>query len=257
MIEEYGAELVYVPGDNNFVVDTLSRNDTAAETLEEKEEAFLSDEYFLNRRVFEDSIKCPIDFLVIKEAQDIDSDLNKRLKDGNDKDKFGKKTFGEVKIWTQSMKNGANLSYVPEKLVIDLLKWYHFALIHPGTDLMHNSMRHNYHWKGMATDIAEFVKKCPECQCFKITGKKNNGNLPLSNFDRNKPWDVVHVDMIEPWNINFTQVRGNVTTIFKKEFKALTMVERATSWPEFAVARTFTAEHVSLLFDKDWLCRYL
>ena len=42
VIEEYGVELVYVPGDNNIVADTLSRNDTVAETLEEKDEAFLS-----------------------------------------------------------------------------------------------------------------------------------------------------------------------------------------------------------------------
>ena len=94
------------------------------------------------------------------------------------------------------MKNGVNLIYVPDKLVIDLLKWYHSALIHPGTDRMHNTMRQHYHWKGMAMDIAEFVKKCPECQRFKITGKKNYGKLPLSNFDRSKPWDVMHVDMI-------------------------------------------------------------
>ena len=62
--------------------------------------------------------------------------------------------------------------------------------------------------------------------------------------------------MIGPWTVNFTQVRDNVTTIVKKEFKALTILERATSWLEFAVARTFTVEHVSLLFDKGWLCRY-
>ena len=47
-------------------------------------------------------------------------------------------------------------------------------------------------------DIADFVKKCPECQRFKITGKKKYGKLPLSNFDRSKLWDVVHVDMIGP-----------------------------------------------------------
>ena len=99
VIEEYGAELVYVPGDNNFVVDTLSRNDTAAETLEEKEEAFLSDEYFLNRRVFEDSIKCPIDLSVIKEAHDIDSNLSKR----------------QGQIWKEDVQRGRNLDRVNEK----------------------------------------------------------------------------------------------------------------------------------------------
>ena len=99
VIEEYGAALVYVPGDNNFVVDTLSRNDTAAETLEEKEKAFLSEEYFLNRRVFGDSIKCPIDLSVIKEAHDIDSNLSKR----------------QGQIWKEDVQRGRNLDRVNEK----------------------------------------------------------------------------------------------------------------------------------------------
>ena len=47
-----------------------------------------------------------------------------------------------------------------------------------------------------------------------------------------------------------------MTITIKKELQALTMVERATSWPGFTVARTFTTEHVALLFDKGWLCRY-
>lgn len=106
----------------------------------------------------------------------------------------------------------------------------------------------------MAKDITDYVKKCPECQRFKITGKKSYGKLPLTTFDRSKPWDVVHVDMIGLWTVNFTQVRDNVTTTIK--VKAITMVERATSWSEFAVARTVTVEHVALLFDNGWLCRY-
>ena len=36
-------ELVYVPGENNIVAYTLSRNDTIVETLEGKEKAFLSE----------------------------------------------------------------------------------------------------------------------------------------------------------------------------------------------------------------------
>ena len=186
VIDEYGAKLVYVPGENNIVADTLSRNDTAADTLEGKEEAFVSEEMFLNRRVFEDKIKFPIDFSVIKEAQETDSVLNRRLVDEDHKDKFGKKTFGDVEVWLESINDGVRLIYVLEKLVIDLLKWYHSALIHLGTDRMHNTMRQHYHWKGMAKDIVDFVKKCPEYQRFKITGKKNYGKLPLSTFDKSK-----------------------------------------------------------------------
>ena len=61
--EEYGAELVYVPGDNNIVADTLSRNDTAAETLEEKEEAFVSEECFFKSSCLRRQHKVPNRFL--------------------------------------------------------------------------------------------------------------------------------------------------------------------------------------------------
>ena len=48
VIEEYRAELVYVPEENNIVADTISRNDTAAKTLEGKEKAF-----FIGSNLFE------------------------------------------------------------------------------------------------------------------------------------------------------------------------------------------------------------
>ena len=81
------------------MADTLSRDDTAAETLEEKEETSLSEECSLNRRFFEDSIKCPIDLSVIKEAHDIDSNLSKR----------------QGQIWKEDVQRGRNLDRVNEK----------------------------------------------------------------------------------------------------------------------------------------------
>ena len=78
------------------------------------------------------------------EAQESDSAWDRRLKDDKDKDKFGKKTFGYVELWTESMEDGVTLIYVPDKSVADLLKWYHSALIHPGIDHMHNTMRQHH-----------------------------------------------------------------------------------------------------------------
>ena len=166
------------------------------------------------------------------------------------------RTFGDTELWTESMKNGVSLIYVPEKFVFHLFKCYHSALIHPRTDRIHNTMHQHYQWKGMVKDIADYIKKCLECQRFIITDKKNYGKLPLITFDRSKPWDVVHIDMIGPWTVTFIQVKDNVTTEMKKEFKYLITVERTTSWLEFSVAKIFTAEHVALLLDKSWLCRY-
>ena len=34
------------------------------------------------------------------------------------------------------------------------------------------------------------------------------------------------------------------------------MIDRATNWPEFAIAKDSTALTASTLFDKVWLCRY-
>ena len=34
------------------------------------------------------------------------------------------------------------------------------------------------------------------------------------------------------------------------------MIDRATTWPEFAIANDATAITNAILFDKEWLCRY-
>ena len=41
-----------------------------------------------------------------------------------------------------------------------------------------------------------------------------------------------------------------------KEIKALTIIDRATAWPEFVAAKRFTSAYVTELFDSEWFCRY-
>ena len=60
--------------------------------------------------------------------------------------------------------------------------------------------------------------------------------------------------MIGPWDIKYKLTKnGNIITV---KLLALTMIDRATSWPEFALARDKSAITNAVLFDKEWLCRY-
>ena len=78
LIEEYGAELVYVQGHKNVVADALSRL-----PIQESQ----AKESFLNRRVFEDQVSFPLDLTAIKEHQKDDAQLERLLKNNRSKKK--------------------------------------------------------------------------------------------------------------------------------------------------------------------------
>ena len=44
--------------------------------------------------------------------------------------------------------------------------------------------------------------------------------------------------------------------IVMREIEALTMVDKATTWPEIALINTNSSKHVREIFDNEWLCRY-
>jgi hypothetical protein len=41
-----------------------------------------------------------------------------------------------------------------------------------------------------------------------------------------------------------------------EKIRALTMIDKATGWPEFAAIVNKTSYHIAILFDSIWLCRY-
>ena len=82
---------------------------------------------------------------------------------------------------------------------------------------------------------------------------KKYGKIPIvAEGDCQAPFDVVHLDMIGLWQVRFS--RG--AKVITKEIKALTMVDRATTWPKIVYAKSNDSEYLSKIFDKQWLCRY-
>ena len=87
-----------------------------------------------------------------------------------------------------------------------------------------------------------------------MTATKNCGKLPVTKLNHITPWVIEHRDMVVPWKVQFRLPKTD--QVLTKEVKALTIIDRATAWPEFKVAKRFTSAHVSELFDSEWLCWY-
>jgi hypothetical protein len=125
----------------------------------------------------------------------------------------------------------------------------------------------------MATQAAEFCKKCKVCQKHKLKRTKY-GQLPPKNIgDLLVPWETVHIDLIGPYSINAQQFQTNGTTTAKEfQLTCMTMIDPVTGWFEIAEVPTFiiedvktktfresidkTSARISRLFDQQWLSRY-
>jgi hypothetical protein len=84
---------------------------------------------------------------------------------------------------------------------------------------------------------------------------KKNWKIPLPANSKLTPWEERHVDLIRPWDVryNLKDVPGKSTI---EKIHALTIIDKATGWPEFIAIRKKSSHHIALLFDSNWLCRY-
>ena len=107
LIEEYGADLVYVKGAANVVADALSRL-----PIQEPQEK----EVFLNRRVFEDQVSFPLDLATIEQHQKDDVQLERPLKNNRSKKDYKKVDKHGNKLWTVDGK-----IYVPVTVCTEMI----------------------------------------------------------------------------------------------------------------------------------------
>ena len=174
----------YIKGVSNVVADALSRLPmTANQPIEES---------FLNRRVFQDTVTFPLDLEHIARLQDQEKDLSSNKK-------LGKSKFNGVTLFTFNSK-----VFVPRKGRKPMIQWYHESLQHSGAERTSSTMRTHFDWHGAAEEVKNYVKACEKCQKFKITGVKKYRKISLlQDKESLTPFDVVHLDMIGPWSVNF------------------------------------------------------
>jgi len=81
---------------------------------------------------------------------------------------------------------------------------------HLGRDKTHFNVSLSYWWKGMAQDIAFYVKTCPKCQLSKVPNVKCAGEM--IGYRSLKPFDLISIDFIGPLP-RATKSRNNVLLI--------------------------------------------
>ncbi len=130
-----------------------------------------------------------------------------------------------------------------------IMQWYHTSLQHPGIKNMQATVKENFYWPGMDATIDAVVCACAVCQKCKITAVKKYGKIPLPTHRNYAPWKEVHVDLIGPWDVryNSTSIPGKTTV---EKIQALTIITKATGWPEFVAIRNKTSYHIAILFER-------
>ena len=81
----------------------------------------------------------------------------------------------------------------------------------------------------------------------KITGVKKYGKIPMPNESESHipPFRTVHVDMIRSWSVKISML-GKIVS---KEIDALTIVDRATTWPEIVAVPSKKSLIINKLFE--------
>jgi len=138
LIEEYGADLTYIKGENNIVADTLSRLELLPSTSEESHHHGTLLQLFTGdtiKDMRENRTKIyPLRLRDIDKAQQNDTDLLNALQ--RDNTDFHLKDFrGGGKPLTLICKD--NRIVVPKILQQQIAQWYHVNLMHPGITRTH------------------------------------------------------------------------------------------------------------------------
>ena len=139
-----------------------------------------------------------------------------------------------VTLKGQSLTTYNKQIWVPKDMRSHLIQWYHISLMHNVATQMLNTIGIHFGYPGIHHDCEELVKKCNKCQCYKITGKRNYGKIPLTpKLHDKEPWHVIHVNCMGPWTVNFkNEVTGEISQ-FKLDL--LTVADACLGWAKFAI----------------------
>jgi hypothetical protein len=246
IVEEYGPEIVYLPGVHNIVADFLSRHPISTDSINE---IHCIDEIF----PIDDNDSFPLDFATISTHQQADTRLQ-RIKQSNNDD-YETRIIGRTPIVYLCDKN-----VVPQSLQRQIVDWCHTMLAHPGKTRTIKTIKQHFHWQTLSQDVQQFVQTCQTCQHYKRQ-RKNYGHLPTKIQHDIEPWNEVHVDLIGPWMIP-QRPSKNPNLSAKPDVKqplqilALTMIDPSTHLLELIVVSDKESRTVARAFDRSWLCRY-
>ena len=126
--------------------------------------------------------------------------------------------------------DGSQLLVIPCIVVPKILELYHSheMSVHMSRDRMYALLRKRFFWKGMFTDISNWIKSCSKCSQVKTNLPRNAGLL--EPIQTKKPFEIVAMDIMGP-----------VTKSPEGYQYILNCVDLYTSWPESIALKSLTA----------------
>src|SRR6266498_5266133 len=115
------------------------------------------------------------------------------------------------------------------------------TLAHQGAEAMRQQINKRYVWKGMTSDIKEYVKSCYKCQ--RRGGPKEN----------NRKRTIVLMDIFERWRIDIV---GSLPQTENGYRYIVVAIDYFSRWPEARPLTYANARQVAKFIYKEIICRF-
>src|SRR6266508_2887197 len=151
--------------------------------------------------------------------------------------------------WASQFREQNNHIYVEERRLVPryelswILSMFHDNPIstHQGAEAMRQQINKRYVWKGMTSDIKEYVKSCYECQ--RRGGLKEN----------NQKHTIVLMDIFERWGIDIVGPLPQTEDGYRYIVVAIDYFSR---WPEARPLTHANARQVAKFIYEEIICRF-
>lgn len=114
-------------------------------------------------------------------------------------------------------------------------------LSHPGPRSMAKLVARRFVWPGIERDCRTWARACLACQKVKVS---RHTRTPFGKFEEAARFEHLHLDIVGP----LPPSSGNTYVI--------TMIDRATRWPEAVPTNDITAENVAAVVVRTWVARF-